>query len=45
VPQQEGFTDGVLTPDEFVHVPFIICLQEQERFIFMVDVLGLAAEP
>jgi uncharacterized delta-60 repeat protein len=42
VPQQEGFTDGVLSPDEFVDVPFIICLTAQEPFRLVVDVLGEA---
>jgi hypothetical protein len=40
VPRQEGFTDGRLTPDEFVDVPFLICLTQQGSFIFEVDVLG-----
>jgi hypothetical protein len=42
VPQQGGFTDGVLSPDEFVDVPFIICLQERQPVQFVVDVLGVA---
>jgi hypothetical protein len=41
VPQQGGFTDGVLSPDEFVDVPFIICLQERQPVQFVVDVLGV----
>jgi uncharacterized delta-60 repeat protein len=40
VPQQEGFTDGVLSPDEFVEVPFVICVTAQAPFTFVVDVLG-----
>jgi hypothetical protein len=40
VPRQEGFSDGVLRPHEFVDVPFIICLLQQEPFRFFVDVLG-----
>jgi hypothetical protein len=40
VPRQEGFTDGRLTPDEFVEVPFLICVTEQQPFRFVVDVLG-----
>jgi hypothetical protein len=39
VPQQDGFTDGMLSPDEFVDVSFIICLTEREPFTFVVDVL------
>jgi aldose sugar dehydrogenase len=42
VPQQDGFTDGVLGPDEFVDVPFIICLTEPQPFRLEVDVLGEA---
>jgi hypothetical protein len=30
----------VLTPDEFVDVPFIICVTAQEPFQLVVDVLG-----
>ena len=40
VPQQDGFADGILSPEEFVDVPFIICLQERRPFQFVVDVLG-----
>jgi hypothetical protein len=40
VPQQDGFSDGMLTPDEVVDVPFIICLTAQEPFRLVVDVLG-----
>jgi hypothetical protein len=42
VPRQDGFADGRLTPDEFVDVPFIICLTTQEPFRLVVDVLGEA---
>jgi hypothetical protein len=41
VPRQEGFSDGVLRPDEFVDVPFIICLTARERFTFTVEVFGV----
>jgi hypothetical protein len=40
VPRQDGFTEGVLAPDEFVDVPFIICLRQQQPFRLVVDVLG-----
>ena len=40
VPQQDGFTDGVLRPEEFVDVPFVICLTQRKPFQFVVDVLG-----
>lgn len=41
VPQQDGFSDGVLSPEEFVEVPFVICLTQQQPFTFVVDVLGV----
>ena len=40
VPQDDGFADGVLSPDEFVDVPFIICLTQRQPFTFVVDVFG-----
>jgi hypothetical protein len=40
VPRQDGFTEGRLTPDEFVDVPFIICLRQKRPFRLVVDVLG-----
>jgi hypothetical protein len=36
--QQDGFGDGVLSPDEFVDVPFLMCLTRRQPFTFMVDV-------
>jgi hypothetical protein len=30
VPQEDDLTDGVLSPDEFVDVPFIICLTQRQ---------------
>jgi len=36
-----GFSDGLLTPNEFVDVPFTICLKQMKAFSFFVDVLGL----
>jgi uncharacterized delta-60 repeat protein len=41
VPEEDGFADGVLSPEEFVDVPFIICLQERQPFAFLVNVLGV----
>jgi hypothetical protein len=41
VPLEDEFTDGVLSPKEFVDVPFIICLQERRPFQFVVDVFGV----
>jgi hypothetical protein len=41
MPWQDGFAEGILTPDEFVDVPLIICLTQQRRFTFVVDVFGV----
>jgi hypothetical protein len=41
VPPQDDFTDGRLSPAEFVDVPFTICIQEHAPFQFFVDVLGV----
>ena len=38
IPRVESFSDGVLSPGEFVDVPFSICLKNQESFNFFVDV-------
>ena len=45
VPQKDGYSDGSLTPwnsknNEFVCVPFTICLKKFAPFRFYVDVLG-----
>jgi hypothetical protein len=40
VPPQDGFADGVLSPEEFVDVPFRLCLQEQSPFRFFMNVFG-----
>jgi hypothetical protein len=42
VPETEGFSDGELSPREFVDVPFIVCLTEKKPFGLVVDVLGAA---
>lgn len=42
VPRQDGFADGLLGPEEFVDVPFIMCLEERAPFQFLVNVLGAA---
>jgi hypothetical protein len=41
VPRQDGFSDGFLSPDEFVDVPFSICLTQRQPFTFVVDVFGV----
>ncbi len=38
IPRVENFSDGVLSPGEFVDVPFSICLKNQESFNFFVDI-------
>jgi hypothetical protein len=38
VPQQDGFTDGVLSPEELIDVLFRICLTQPRPFQFVVDV-------
>jgi hypothetical protein len=44
VPQEDGFHDGVLSPEEFVEVPFVLCLVKQKPFRFEVNVVGVATE-
>jgi hypothetical protein len=41
VPQENGYSDGALTPGEYVDVPFDICLKKKKAFRFFVDVLGV----
>lgn len=41
VPKAGNFSDGLLSPNEFVDVPFTICLKQMKAFSFFVDVLGL----
>jgi hypothetical protein len=43
IPNADGFTDGILSPGEFVDVPFVICLKEFQPFEFFVDVFGIEA--
>jgi hypothetical protein len=40
VPKSDDFSEGVLSPGEFVDVPFVICLRQRQPFEFFVDVLG-----
>jgi len=44
VPKTGSFSDGVLSPGEFVDVPFSICLKDENPFSFFVDVLGLQTD-
>ena len=41
VPKAGNFSDGLLSPNEFVDVPFTICLKQMKAFSFFVDVLGV----
>jgi hypothetical protein len=41
IPKVGSYSDGILSPSEFVDVPFIICLKQFASFSFFVDVLGL----
>jgi hypothetical protein len=43
VARSGNFSDGFLSPDEFVDVPFNICLKSSDSFTFLIDVLGLEA--
>jgi hypothetical protein len=43
VPPQEGFSDGLLSPEESVDVPFTLCLTARKPFTFEVDVFGVVA--
>jgi hypothetical protein len=43
VPQTGDYADGVLSPRQYVDVPFVICLQQLKPFTFLVDVLGMTA--
>jgi len=41
VPQQDGFSDALLSPQESVTVPFSICLQSARPFDLFVDLMGI----
>jgi hypothetical protein len=40
VTEIDDYSDGYLSPDEFVDVPFIVCLQQKKPFRLFVNVLG-----
>jgi Tol biopolymer transport system component len=44
VPKVGQYADGVLSPNEFVQVPFILCLKTRQQFQFFVDVFGVVAK-
>ena len=41
---ENGFSDGILSPAEVVHVPFVVCLKDTDQFRFLVNVLGTNAD-
>ena len=41
VPKTGGFADALLSPGQFVDVPFVICLKTRTAFSFFVDVMGV----
>jgi hypothetical protein len=43
VPHKDGFLDGILSPQESVAMPFVICLKNTQPFTFFVNVLGTEA--
>jgi hypothetical protein len=40
VPRADGFAEGILSPEEFVEVPFLICVTARRPFTFEVAVVG-----
>ncbi len=40
VPNSDDYTDGMLSPGEYVDVPFTVCLKNRDPFSFFVDVYG-----
>jgi hypothetical protein len=38
------YSDGMLSPGEYVNVPFCVCLQDKKPFRFFVNVLGKSFE-
>jgi hypothetical protein len=44
VPQVGKYADGILSPQEAVDVPFVICLKTKTGFTLVVDVLGVRQE-
>jgi hypothetical protein len=44
VPKIDDYADGYLSADEYVNVPFTVCLKEKKPFKFFVNVAGVAAD-
>ena len=40
VPNSGGYDDSILSPDEYVDVPFTVCLENRDPFSFFIDVFG-----
>lgn len=40
----DDYSDGYLNPDEYVNVPFTVCIENKKPFQFYVDVFGTAME-
>jgi hypothetical protein len=45
VPAEDGYSDRLLAPGEYVDVQFNICLNNTNSFTFFVDVLGVDGGP
>jgi PQQ-like domain len=44
VSRTDDYADGILSPGEYVDVPFTVCLQDKSPFRFFVNVLGDVAD-
>jgi Tol biopolymer transport system component len=44
IPQVGQYADGLLSADETVEVPFVVCLKTRQSFQFFVDVFGVVTE-
>jgi hypothetical protein len=41
ITRTDDYEDGLLSPEEFVNVPFTVCCKKKEPFRFYVDILGV----
>jgi hypothetical protein len=44
MPLQGGLADGLLSANEAVEVPLVVCLRQKTPFQFFVDVIGVEQE-
>jgi len=44
VPEIDDYADGYLSPEEYVDVPFTVCLKNKKPFRFFVNVAGVDAD-